>query len=81
MDSLEKVLNDLFGADDGGGRKRFLDVQKIPRICEDIEGINQKMTEIRSDVSIIKKIVYGAVTLILLGFASLAYKAIEQLIK
>jgi hypothetical protein len=41
--------------------KRFLDVTQIPRICEDLRSITK-------DVKLLKRIVYGAIAVILAAF-------------
>ena len=44
--AIEQALNNFFDSSDEGGRKRFIDVQKIPRICDDLTEIRKHLGEI-----------------------------------
>lgn len=57
---MKEELTSFFNADEPEG-KRFLDVTKIPRICEDIRTISR-------DVTLLKRIIYGAIGIILVAW-------------
>lgn len=55
---LLEALHDYFNPKEENGERRFFDATQIPRICEDIRFI-------KKDVSLLKRIIFGAIALIL----------------
>ncbi len=86
--SLKNALHEFFDASDQNGVKQFLNQDRIPLICESIKAIERTlnnhdiiMTKIVADLTILKKIIYGAIAVILLGFCGIAWIAIVNFLK
>lgn len=75
LDAIKKAVQEAFSAE--GGDKRFIDITRIPLICQsivnissDIKDINQKLDEkfvTKTEFSPVKTVVYGLVGLILVA--------------
>lgn len=51
----------------GAAEKKYIDIGRIPFICDDIRGIHSLITIMNENVSLVKKIVFGFIAAILLG--------------
>lgn len=63
-DFLE-ALDEYFNR--GIDTKKFIDVNKIPLICQDIRNIHMDIKEIKGTMTWITRLIIGAVVLALLG--------------
>lgn len=59
------ILDEYFNR--GVDKKKFIDVNRIPLICQDISNIHKSLDKIESSLDWAVKIVIGAVILALLG--------------
>ena len=59
---MQEELASFFNPDQPEG-KRFLDVTKIPRICEDLRTIAR-------DVSFLKKIIFGVIAVVFVAWVN-----------
>jgi hypothetical protein len=87
MTAVDKSIAKFF--DRGVHEKKFIDVGRIPFICDDISGIHQTLKIIdekavtkqdiivlQGTVTLLRNIVFGFVTLVLLGAASVVWMAV-----
>lgn len=77
---IKKALQEYFSPN--GENKRFFDATQIHRICEDIKGIHESIKGIQestADLGLIRKVVYGAIGMILVAFfTSVIYLVIKK---
>lgn len=66
-----RAMKELFSIDDGHGRKRFIDITRVPLICQSIVGIDSRLKAIESNITWGVRVVIGA---ILLGVVALIIK-------
>ncbi len=62
---IREAVQEAFKA--GIGDKRYIDVTRIPLICQSIIGIDARLTSIEGSLTWVTRIVIGAVLLGLLG--------------
>ena len=66
-EQLEKIISGaitkMFEAEDAEGHNRFVNVSRVPLICQAIIGINKRLEGIESNINWGVKIVIGAVIL------------------
>ena len=68
---MTKALENTFNLEDSSGQKRFLDITRVPLICQSIVGIHQSLEDIKKNMVSqesfwpVKTIVYGGVGIIL----------------
>lgn len=71
--AVASAVKEVFSLESEGGQKRFVDVSRVPLICQAILGINQSLTEIKNEMVTqdqfwpVKTLVYGVVGLMLTG--------------
>lgn len=77
-DKLSKVLEDAVVAalNRGTAENKYIDVGRIPFICDDIRGIHLLMAVMNENLTLVKRIVFGFVATILLGVVGVAGAAI-----
>lgn len=69
--AVASAVKQAFNIEDTGGQKRFVDVSRVPLICQAIIGIQQSLEAIerkmvtQDQFSPVKSLVYGVVGLIL----------------
>lgn len=68
---LERVIERVFSAEDKGGHDRFVNISRVPLICQAIVGIEERLNKIDSNIGWGVKIVLGAV---ILGVVALVIK-------
>jgi len=71
--AFAKALQEVFSIEDGGGRKRFIDVSRVPLICQSIVGIDKRMSAIEDSLKWVTRVVIGAVILALLALLFKTY--------
>lgn len=64
-ESLVKALREVFGEHEQA--QRFVDVTRIPLICKSIVEMHEDMALIKVSLNLIQKLVFGAVSIILIG--------------
>lgn len=62
---LKEALEEYFSR--GVDEKRFVDVSRIPLICQDISNIHESLADIKDNITWIVRLVIGAVLLALLA--------------
>lgn len=65
-ETMHAVLSKMFAAEDAEGNNRFINVGRVPLICQSILGINKRLESIESNMTWGVRIVIGAVILALL---------------
>lgn len=71
--AIATAVKEAFNIEDNTGQKRFVDVSRVPLICQAIIGIQQSLTKIEENMvtketfSPIRSLVYGMVGLVLTG--------------
>jgi hypothetical protein len=68
-DEMLTILDEYFNR--GVDKKKFVDVSRIPLICQDISNIHKSLEKIEDNVSWVVKLIVGAV---LLGLIALILK-------
>lgn len=63
--ALEVAMERFFNR--GVDEKRFVDIGRIPFICDDIRGIHGVLIRMDNTLSLVSKIVYGFIGVILIG--------------
>lgn len=59
------ILDEYFNR--GVDKKKFIDVNRIPLICQDISNIHKSLDKIEGNLDWVVKIIIGAVILALIG--------------
>ena len=59
--AFSQSLEELFKLPDGDSRKRFIDISRVPLICQSIVSISTRLTTIESNIAWGVKIVIGTV--------------------
>lgn len=71
--AVATAVKDVFALKDNEGQKRFVDISRVPLICQAILGIHQSLDEIKANMVNrdqfwpVKTLVYGLVTVLLTG--------------
>ena len=69
LDAIKKAVQEAFSAE--GGDKRFIDLSRVPLICQSITQIDKRLEKIESNLGKGVWIILGAV---LLGLMSILLK-------
>ena len=72
IDSFQKALEEVFKIKDGDGNKRFVDVSRIPLICQSIVQLHEDVGKIRENLTWIVRMIIGSVVL---GLLALLFKS------
>ncbi len=70
---ITRALSDIFSIQDGAGQKRFIDITRVPLICQSIVGIHDGIKKIeeamvtKDQFAPVRLIVYGGVATLLTG--------------
>ena len=70
--AFSKSLEELFSLPEGDARKRFIDISRVPLICQSILGINSQLKDLQSNLTWLVRTVLGAV---ILGILALLFKS------
>lgn len=71
--AIATAVHDVFSLKDQDGQKRFVDISRVPLICQAILGIHQSLQDIKEDMVNkdqfwpVQTLVYGLVALMLSG--------------
>jgi hypothetical protein len=71
---VTKAFEATFNITDNNGQRRFLDVTRVPLICQSIVGISQKLESIEENM--VTKEVFWPVKVLVYGFVGLSMTAI-----
>lgn len=69
-DAISQGLDSFFNH--GITEKKFIDIGRIPFICDDIRSMHGMLTKMDSTLSLVSRLVFGFVIIILLGVAGVA---------
>lgn len=86
--SIKNALHEFFDVSDTNGVKQFLNQNRIPLVCESIRAIERMLdkhaaalADISTDIKLLKRIIFGAIGIILLGFCGITWMAIVNFLK
>lgn len=71
--AVAQAVKEVFSIEDDGGQKRYVDVSRVPLICQTIKGIDLSLNEIKASMvtqdqfAPVKAIAYGLVSITLTG--------------
>lgn len=71
--AVASAVKDVFALENDNGQKRFIDISRVPLICQSIIGIHQSLDDIKENMVNhdefwpVKTLVYGIVGLMLTG--------------
>lgn len=66
-----KAITEMFAAEDSEGINRFVNIGRVPLICQSIIGIEKRLTTIEGNIVWAVRIILGAV---ILGLLTLLFK-------
>ena len=58
--AIAQAVKEIFSLDDGQGRKRFVDISRVPLICQAILGIDERLKTMEGNLTWGVRIVIGA---------------------
>ncbi len=64
--AIANAVKEVFSLDDENGRKRFVDISRVPLICQAILGIDQRLKTMEGNLTWGVRLVVGAVILALI---------------
>lgn len=68
---MERAFTRMFASEDADGQNRFINISRVPLICQSIVGINTRLENIENNITWGVKLVIGAV---ILGILALIWK-------
>ncbi len=69
--AIAQAVKEVFSLDDGNGQKRFVDISRVPLICQAVVGIDQRLKSIEGNMTWGVRIIIGA---FIMGVVALLWK-------
>ncbi len=69
--AIAQAVKEVFSLDDEQGRKRFVDISRVPLICQAILGIDQRLKTMEGNITWGVRIIIGA---FIMGIVALMWK-------
>ncbi len=65
--AIAKAIRELFSIEDSSGQKRYIDITRVPLICQSIVGIDNRLKAIEDNQKWATRVILGAVFLAIIA--------------